>query len=266
MELDEILLPDGTTRKLGNNEPPAGLCKSWPIYGDSPKTPLIRREDWKPIDLSRFMPEIKDQNGVGACNAFATISIVEGCRAQQGLPYVRLSPGYLYGRINGGVDRGSMLEDALDWMTQHGTVTAETVKELDWRARPANAVDESKKYRVLEAYLCPTFEHIASALQCGFFVNVGLMWYNTDTPDSDGWLPTSGRGGGGHALARSSLDYRNGVWGAGGPNSWSRKWGKDGYCVIPESRFGRQIGGFWAVRSVTDEGGVIPSPVVSFIS
>lgn len=259
-DLFEVELDDGRFVRLGNLIPEKGLMKSWKVYGDTPTTPMIKREHWKPVDMSHFMSPVKNQNGIGSCNAHGTVYLVEACRRLQGLKDVLLSPGYLYGRINGGVDRGSFLEDAMTWMMERGTVPASMVPELDWRSVPSEAAEESKKYRILEVWLCPTFDHIASALQCGFFVSVGIMWSSNDNTDSDGWIPSSVRGrAGGHALARCSLDYRNGQWGAGGPNSWGQ-WGKNGYCVIPETRFDRDIGGFWACRAVVDEGGVVPTP------
>src|ERR1700679_3273702 len=101
-----IIDDNGYTRFLGNNIPPFGLAKSWRTYGDVPETPIISRDHWQPTDLSNYMSPVKDQDGIGACNAFDTCYILEGCRTIQGLSHVTLSPGYLYGNINGGVDRG----------------------------------------------------------------------------------------------------------------------------------------------------------------
>ncbi len=254
-----ILDDTGHPRFLGNLYPFDGLTKAWRTYGDTPETPMISRDQWRPTDLSKYMSPVKDQDGIGACNGFDTIYVAEGCRAIQGLPHVTLSPGYLYGNINGGVDEGSLLEDAMHWMMASGTCLASTVDELDWRSRPAKAAEEAKTYRVLEAFVCPTFEHMASALQCGFLVSAGVLWYANYTPDAEGWLPGHGRGqGGGHAICRCSLQERRGVWGLGGPNSWGIEWGKEGYFIMPESGFAGPVGGWWAVREMVDEGGVVP--------
>jgi hypothetical protein len=240
-------------RAMGNNPPDDGRKRTWKVFGAHPNVPLIPREQWKEVDLGWALPPVKDQDGIGACNAFATITAVEAARKQAGLRYVRLSPGYLYGKINGGRDQGSLLEDALAWMTDHGTVSAATIGELDWRrGRAFNGDAEGQSYRIVEAYECPSFDAMASAIQQGFYIDEGLMWRDNFTPDRDGWLPGSGRGGaGGHALCGYGLARRNGVWGIRTRNSWGAGWGVGGSCVIPESLFGKGVGGFWAVRAVT---------------
>jgi hypothetical protein len=261
--LATITLDDGTERRLGNNPPSLGLLRAWRTYGDAPETPMIPRSAWKPIDLSRFISPIKDQDGIGACNAFDTCYVAEACRAVQGLPHVTLSPGYLYGNINGGVDDGSLLEDAMSWMLAHGTCLASTVGELDWRdANSSAGAAEAKRYRVLEAFVCPTFDHMASAIQSGFFVSAGVNWYaNYSQVDGDGWLTDHPRRNvGGHAICRSSLVERGGAWGLGGPNSWGVSYGANGFMVMPEPGFEGQVGGWWAVREMVDEGGVVPNP------
>lgn len=257
-EFAKLILPPGKDepRRMGNKIPPEGKFKyAWKRFGATPNVPMIPRSEWKEISLAAYLPPVKDQDGIGACNAFATVEAVEACRKQAGLKYVRLSPGYLYGNINDGVDQGSLLEDGLAWMTTNGTCETALIGDLDWRAgrrRPVNAVENAKNYKVLEAYLCPNFEAMASALQQGFFIVEGLLWYDNFNPDRDGWLPARGVGNyGGHALCGYGLAQRNGTWGIRTRNSWSSSWGVGGNCVIPESLFGRDIGGFWAVRAVT---------------
>lgn len=251
-------------RAMGNIPPPEGKLKfAWTEVGsiNAPNVPLIDRAKWKECDLSVFLPAVKDQDGIGACNAFATIACVEAARKQAGLKYKRISCGYLYGNINDGVDQGSMLEDALAWMTENGSCETAIIGDLDWRAgrkKPQGAVTDAKNYRILEAYLCPNFDAIASAVQQGFFINEGLMWHNNFTPDRDGWLPsrgTSARPGGhalcGYGLAKRVLADGTVQWGIRTRNSWGTSWGVAGNCIIPESLFGSKIGGFWAVRAVS---------------
>ena len=252
--------PAPPSRRMGNKVPTVKLKAGWKEFGSEPKVPLIPRNEWKPVDLSAFLPDVKDQDGVGACNAFATVTAVEACRQQQGLPYRRLSPGYLYGNINGQRDDGSLLEDGLEWMTSKGTCLASTVPELAWKRSqwPAKAATEASDFVVLEAYVCPGFDAMASALQQGFFIVEGLAWYDNFTPDADGWLPARGRGNwGGHALAGYGLVKRGSTWGIATRNSWGETWGKKGDCVIPEPLFDNKIGGFWAVRSVKQVDGAV---------
>lgn len=244
-------------RRMGNLPPPGGKLRGvFPKFGAHPSVPKIPRDQWKPVNLEAFLPPVYDQDGVGACNAFASITAFEAGRKQAGLPYVATSPGFLYGAINGGVDQGSFLEDGMEWMASKGSVKITTVGYLDWRRgrslmNNAGALAEARSYRTVEVYECPTFDGMASALQQGFFIVEGLAWFDNFTPDRDGWLPARGAGGmGGHALAGYGLVQRNGVWGIRTRNSWGTSWGVGGNCVIPETLFDNRIGGFWAVRAV----------------
>lgn len=250
-----VIDENGIERFLGNN--PAPMRYIWTVYGDGADQPLILRSQWKPITLQQWTPPIKDQDGIGACNAFDTINVMEAVRNLEGLPYIPLSCGYLYGNINGQQDRGSLLEDAIKWMIERGTVPESNVPSLAWQRSmwPSNATILSAPYKILEFFWCPTFDHMASAIQSGFFVSDGIMWYDNFKIDGDGWLPARGSGRpGGHALMRDELAFRNGVWGLGGPNSWGQRWGANGRMVMPESLHTGPVGGWWAARSTRIEG------------
>ncbi len=84
------------------------------------------------------------------------------------------------------------------------------------------------------------------------------MWGDNYNPDGDGWLPESPRGGGGHSLFSYKLAHRYGKLGAVTQNSWAPRWGVQGRCIIPEAAFRGPVGGWFVVRSITDEGGVVP--------
>lgn len=235
----------------------------WAKFGESPKTPLIPRDQWKPVNLGTFLPPVHDQDGIGQCASSSACTVVEACRAQAGLPYVYLSAGDLYSRVNGGRDQGSMPEDNLNELITNGVAPAANVPYI-WngrRATDAATVAARKPYRIDEAYLCDSFEAMASALQQGFFIQEAIWWYDGDRTDADGWLPARGSGGrGGHALAGYALVVRNGVWGIQTRNSWGTSWGKGGDCVIPESRFSFEFGAVWACRSVYQTKSDFPAP------
>ena len=253
----------GHVRYLGNNEPPAGLVKAWNVYGDVPETPMVPRSQWEqhcrtPFEPHPFLPPVADQDGIGMCNASATATAIEYVRASKGLPYVELSGGDLYMRICGGRDQGSLLEDGLATSMSEGVASTTTVPYLDWRGENPGAAAERQRYRVLEAFLCPTFDHCMSAVIAGFPLITGIMWYGNYKPDADGWLPAPRGSSGGHAIFGFSPCKRGSQYGIEHQNSWTENYGRKGRFVIPESCYGRAIGGWWAVRSVTDEGGVIP--------
>lgn len=271
--LEEITLPDGTTRKLGNNVPPAGLTKAWPVFAKVPECPIIPRDQW-PAMIAKFgegpahphRPPIHDQDGVGQCNCDDTAALLEYLRNVAGLPYVQLSAADLYDRINGGRDQGSLLEDAIAEVMTRGIGTAAT-SGLIWGRRTVTASDEERaRFKLLEAYLCYNFDECMSAVFYGFGLSTGILWYNNYTPDSQGWLPPGRGGSGGHAIfgfkpamRAISGKVQYGIW---HQQSWGKSWSPetDNCFVIPESAYGSSIGGWWAGRSIVDEGGQVPTP------
>jgi hypothetical protein len=260
-----IIDHNGVERFLGNLAPDFEVnsrCQVT-IYGDTAESPMFHRDEWPALARSLdepFLPPVADQDGIGECNCSATCTAIEATRLTQGLEHVQLSAADLYGRINGGSDRGSLLEDGLRESMAVGVAPVSIVPYLDWRGRYSEAAAARKRFRVLKAFLCPTFDHCYSAVAAGFKLISGVMWYSNYKPDGDGWLPERGSGGGGgHAVFGYSPMMRNGKYGIGHQNSWSPQWGLRGRCVFPEAAYGHQIGGWWAVRSVVDEGGVVPS-------
>ena len=273
MALNEIVLPDGERVKLGNVAPPTGKPKGvWKEFGTTADARLIPRSEWaglmaqyEPGPSHEFVPPVHNQNGVGQCNCDDTTALIEFCRGMQGLPYVQLSAADLYARINGGSDNGSLLEDAMSEVMTRGVGTAATCGTL-WKrgefkgeAGPA----ERLRFRVLEVYSCPTFDHCISATFQGFGLSTGVPWYENYTPDADGWLPPGRGQSGGHAIMGFKPANRRNEWGIWHQNSWGKSWGLQGRFVIPESAYQNgSIGGWWATRSCVDEGGIVPAEVV----
>lgn len=252
---------DGREYRLGCLPRKAVVGSLYPVFGEEPGRPgihLIPRKEWSPIDNRHFVPKILDQDGTGACNAFAAVQTLHCIRSQAGLPFVELSAGNLYGRINGGVDRGSLISDAIQALEDVGVCKAETVGHLDWHRRkwPAQWKQEAARFRILEAWDCPTFDHQVSAILLGFFVNTGILVGYNFRPDPDtGWLPDYRGGRGGHAMCACGVAYdaKDNHWGLVVANSWGREWGIDGFAIVPESYYRvTPFNDAWAVRAVVD--------------
>lgn len=196
--------------------------------------------------------------GVHNCNAFAATSALRVCRLMAGLSDVRISPGHLYGQINGGRDAGSLLGDALTALKDVGACTTDEVPELEWKRRnwPAGIEEVARKYRITEAWDCPTFAHLATAIQRGFVVDYGIAVGSNFDTDANGWV-AEGKGRGGHAMCGVGLSKRtkNGKtqWGIVTANSWGTNWGVNGFGIVPASYFANELfTDGWAVRVAVD--------------
>lgn len=270
--MNEHVLDDGRVVKFGNLVPTAAPSSGWPIYGSVPNTPIVPRSEWKDAigtdtgpETGWPLPYVHDQTDIGMCNASATASAMESTRAKQGLKVRKLSAGDLYRRICfRGQDSGSLLEDGVRVAMAEGLPTVETCPYLDWRDNFTAAAPERSQNRVLEAFLCPTFDACMSAVLSGYDLISGIMWYDSYRPTAATgfWLPRPSGGAGGHAVHGFKGTWRNagagvefGIW---HKNSWRSSWGLNGCCVFPEASYAGPVGGWWAVRSVTDEGGVVP--------
>lgn len=272
MSLQEIILPNGDRKKLGNIVPPESHvenCKvQLPVFGDTPSARVIPRSDWDKLvpdgDLTddQFLPYVHDQNGIGQCNCDATAAAAEYTRSRQGLPFVKLSAADLYDRINGGQDNGSMLEDAMAAMLSEGIGTAETCGTLWRRGMKTASASERGQYKVLEAFVCPTFDHVFSAALQGFALVSGIFWYDGYYVDDSGWLvPRQSGNRGGHAVFGHTPRRKGQKYGVDHTNSWTPQWGRKGRAVFPEDVYQqRGIGGWWCIRSIVDRGGVVPMP------
>lgn len=261
MDLIETL-EGGEVRRLGLLEQPlASLRASWPVHAGPDGTPSsILRDQWRAVDLSPLVRQINDQNGIGMCASAGTQNIVEISRQIQGLPYVPLSAGDLYRRVCGGSDRGSLPEDNLTELMNNGIAPVSEVPYLEWRRTVSSA--DRQKYKGLEAWLCPTAAHVATAVQMGFPVLIGYWHYNNDPVDAEGWMVRPGGGRGGHAVCVLGLVKRGDMWGFKFENTWTAQWGRSGYGILPESRMEAGCRDFqaWSIRVVSDEGGGFPAP------
>lgn len=246
-----------------------------PVFGDTgTNTPsLVKMSEMSPTEFPREQPAIKNQGAIAACNPFSTIALMEFARAREGLPYVRLSPGFVHGNIGGTDEEGTSLQDAVSWMVKYGTVKAATIGELVWQKskwpRGVDLAAEASQFRMEEYWLCPTADHIYAAVWYGFDVGMGVVWHQGDSDvGKDGWMPVAGgKVLGGHAFpgVRLVAPKSGSNLGLGCVNQWGLQYGDHGTMKMPYQRVVAECKnnyGIWAIRATTWTGQTLPTPKV----
>lgn len=246
-----IIHAGGEPRKLGLLPTPPHIRKRFRLSSDV--VDVVPRNKWEPVDWSHLVPRIMDQDGIGSCASEAAAQTIEVCREVSGLDRVKLSPGNLYGRVNGGRDQGSTLGDNLQEIQNRGICTERLVSHLDWQNWNAPGWEaEGQRYRTTEIYLAPGFDAMVSAVLKGFMVVTGIMVGNNFNPGADGWLPDYSSGSGGHSMTHVGVAEKGGKWGLLTANSWGTNWGLGGFCVIPQSYFNTYWEDGYAARVAID--------------
>lgn len=212
----------------------------FPVAGTVDACPILPRSQWSECSIRHKVWTVIDQNPQNSCCPSATTGAAMLLREIAGEKRILLSQGSLYGQINGGRDNGANIEDALEAMMKTGVCPASRIDPQDWQGRdwPSDWKAEAKKFRILEAFDCPTFDAVASAVQRSLPVVFGVFW-----------------GAGGHAITAVGLKQIGGSWNLEFLNSWGASWGDGGLGFLPEAKCGgiKNFGAF-AVRSVTISG------------
>jgi len=197
------------------------------------------REIWGPN-------RVKDQDGIGACQGYASASAVEKARELSGQPYVELSGDFAYSLVNGGRDRGSLLIDGFRAAQKYGYAPANTPGLVRWEYRrdrmPAAAFTAAKAFRGFEGFTCDTQQQFASAIALGFVGVVAVhVSGNYSRMDSNG-ISLGGNGVGNHAVCVDDIvwDANLGDFKYDSPNSWKRTWGVEGRAYYTFERHFRE--------------------------
>ena len=214
------------------------------VYGTDGTPPVIDRSLWDsikdPIDPS-LVWHIINQANQGSCCAAAGCGIMMLIREIAGLKQVVLSQASLYGQGNGGRDSGMAIDTCLDILMDVGACPVDLIDQYDWQGFrkgtwPDNWKEIAKRFRGLEAWDCPTLDHVVSANKLGFPVLYGAK---------------------GHAVVRigRNLDI----------NSWDYSWGDNGLGQwVSEKVLASEIRGYgaWALRFAIDpiDDGDLPQP------
>lgn len=244
-------------RKLGLTEP---KLRDEPPFRQY--VPIIPRNQWKERDNRRKVRRVFDQDGVGSCASEATVQGLEVVRFMGGNDPVDLSPGNLYGRVNGGSDNGSNLTANIEEIATRGVCTEAIVPHCDWQHWNNPGWEESgRRYRALEVYAVDrgVFDACGSAIMQGFCCTFGIrVGSNFRVDQATGWVGEYAASGfSGHGLLAIGLGKHpiGGQWGIQFVNSWSEGWGWGGFAWLPESYFDSYQYDGYAIRAAVDPTG-----------
>lgn len=201
---------------------------------------------------------IKYQRNYGSCQGFASALASSRARVRRGLAPVFLSGAYAYSLVNGGVDRGSTLENGMK-ACQQGYATEETVpwdKVYRTRYNTNKADEEAKRFKAFEVYFASSELELFSGLACGFDAVVAVhAGRNFMKVNSEG-IAGRDRGPGNHAVGADGLYLVGDTLVADGFNSWDITYGEEGRMGMTwEDHFDMVSGNhlFYLLRSSLDD-------------
>ena len=195
---------------------------------------VIDESDWPDAIADRDAARLRpfcwmslSQGSVGSCASEGIGGAVMCRREVAGRPQVALNPYAVYGRVNGGSDRGSTLDANLDYMLRYGMPSQDVwPRSKGWRAKLSEeAVENAKRHKVLEVARIRNKTEFGSALIYGLPVYFGYSGHAIFAADP---------------IDRSRFRYKN---------SWGN-WGDDGFGTLSYNSIMWSYGA-WAILSVT---------------
>lgn len=264
-----INVPEVGDRRLGLLLPKT-LATSFPLYAAAGPVwsldQIIASLKTRIPASKRFGDEwIKDQNGRGACAGYAAASALERAFWRRTGKRTIFSGDGIYAAVNGGRDRGSLLEDNMEWLRDHGIPLEKDVPRHEYiKSRiPASAYETAKRFRGFECYAIRTEMELASAVAADLDVVVAVHAGNGGR-SPDGLIDWS-NGVGNHSVVIDDIRYRNNILEFETPNSWGLNWGQRGRGWLQWRRHLSnpvQHHMFYAIRSTLDDPhGNNPPPV-----
>jgi transcription initiation factor IIF auxiliary subunit len=248
---------------------------------DYPEVDLRTSSDGTPL-----LPTPRDQGQQGSCVGWATAfaiktyeEVIDQSWSLDTWDHV-FSPAFVYNQLNGGIDKGVSIRDALELLKNVGSARWSSMpyNERDFTTRPpSQAFTEAASFRIKDYYRLNSFGELRSALQQRIPILIEAF---TDSKFSSGQYQVFTED-----LRRTGLsfvqpnaphvhhamvivgydDQRNAFLLM---NSWGDQWGAGGYCWVSYDLM-RQIGPggdnfVQAAYVLIDEplpvGGVTPPP------
>jgi len=210
------------------------------------------------VDLSQYLPNVRDQGNVGSCVGFGVGANVGSVAKKLKIFTEWFSPTWIYNGaryIEGKLtqDAGCEPGDALDWLLKMGCLLEHfwlyDPTKLDQSAPSSTREAQATKYPNFAYFRCVDgVDGICSALASGYLVSIGTPWFDKwMNIASNGKLPTVSSAdsvAGGHETILAGYDKTTALF--YGQNSWGMSWGGSGRYYMPFQAFGvfKQLGGY----------------------
>lgn len=250
----------GEYRKLAAMKPEPELLATMQRFSS---VMSVDPSTWKDCDYSFYGSPIRDQKSFGSCTGQAGVTAMDYLRRKEGEENISLSATFPYAQVNGGRDRGASVSQVLKVLEQIGTCTdAECSTDQIFKNQiQQSAYQTAKKYRVRESFLCRTFEELCEGVNRGFIGACGIrVGQNFNRLNGDGIAPLPDVEIGGHALCVVGLKkWRGNTWLLKIQNSWSARWGLNGFCYLTKGHFDRMVDGYMIQYVLRNNVPIVPT-------
>lgn len=196
------------------------------------------------VDLSEYLPAVRNQGSQGSCVGHGIGGILTGKAKQLNCFEEWFSPRWIYygGRYLGGYvnqDCGTEPRLALEWLSKYGCLL-ESCWKYEEKFNPAAPAEslftESIKWPLFSyTRVVDGIDGICSALASGNFVAIGSPWFSKwNNTDNEGRLKKPycwNSIDGGHEYLLYGYNKNIGYF--EGMNSWGAEWGKGGKMLVP---------------------------------
>jgi hypothetical protein len=193
------------------------------------------------VDLSAFLPAIRDQGNEGSCVGFGVGINLTATAKQQNAFKEWFGPRWIYNgarELEHRLDQeGAEPRDAFEFILKYGCLLEQFwpyVAKKEWY-KPASThenASKAKDWPIIEyVRVVDGKDGLCQALADGHLVSIGMPWYyEWMNPKADGILGTPINVAGGHEVCIYGYDTKTQLFKIA--NSWTVDWGDKGRCYM----------------------------------
>jgi hypothetical protein len=193
------------------------------------------------VDLSAFLPAIRDQGNEGSCVGFGVGINLTATAKQQNAFKEWFGPRWIYNgarELENRLDQeGAEPRDAFEFILKYGCLLEQFwpyVAKKEWY-KPASTHEnaaKAKDWPIIEyVRVVDGKDGLCQALADGHLVSIGMPWYyEWMNPGDKGILGTPINVAGGHEVCLYGYDTKTQLFKIA--NSWSAEWGDKGKCYM----------------------------------